>query len=478
MPDEDRLVPINEVDADDEAELIRILFMIMFFSYPLWPIHSWRTKESLKMSRWLPEKSSKPSVPRFYRPNGTENLRCDWVFDNDLDYVNQLSKHRMEFKDPENLDMDCASIRARHYFPDKAASKEEADFGVARARIVYKDYTLLEMELAANYAPQNHYCYAIDQKADPVFHQRIQSLASCFPNVEVTKHEFKVDSAGHGMGPSFVQCLKLLATPEKEWKYVHLLQNHDTSLRTNLEMVRILKWLNGSNDVEITSIPGGRVDTSLDWSFNALNLFQNKTRNDMKFNGYEPTLVFSKGYVESTLSRKMIDFMLNDLNLTELMRRIELKGFGIDEIMIPTLHASDAIAAPGGFTHYCYKSNTNVKHITRKSLWSQEGCNSKKMRHAICIYGVEDLVEHISKYPQMFVNKIMPEFDMAAVVCWYERLFNRTYIDPPTTERLDPNFYLNLAHVRYQYLKDANGIVNPVKLEKFDCKGKQEYDRL
>lgn len=59
-----------------------------------------------------------------------------------------------------------------------------------------------------------------------------------------------------------------------------------------------------------------------------------ETRNDMKFNGYEPTLVFSKGYVESTLSRKMIDFMLNDLNLTELMRRIELKGFGIDEIMV------------------------------------------------------------------------------------------------------------------------------------------------
>jgi hypothetical protein len=52
-------------------------------------------------------------------------------------------------------------------------------------------------------------------------------------------------------------------------------QNHDTSLRTNLEMVRVLKWLNGSNDVEITQIPGGRVDESLDWSFAALNLFQN-----------------------------------------------------------------------------------------------------------------------------------------------------------------------------------------------------------
>jgi hypothetical protein len=57
----------------------------------------------------------------------------------------------------------------------------------------------------------------------------------------------------------------------------------------------------------------------------------------MTLNGYEPKLIFSKGYVESTLSRPMVDFMVNELNLTELMRRIELKGFGIDEIMVSFL---------------------------------------------------------------------------------------------------------------------------------------------
>lgn len=82
------------------------------------------------------------------------------------------------------------------------------------------------------------------------------------------------------------------------------------------------------------------------------------------------------------------------------------------------------------------------------SLWSDgEGCNTHQSRHAICMYGIEDLVEHISTFPHLFVNKIMPEFDFAAAVCWYERLFNRSYVEPATTERLDPNFYLNLAHV-------------------------------
>ncbi|KAI6203752.1 Beta-1,3-galactosyl-O-glycosyl-glycoprotein beta-1,6-N-acetylglucosaminyltransferase 3 [Aphelenchoides besseyi] len=308
-----------------------------------------------------------------------------------------MSKNECSTKDPAELPMDCESIKTRNYFPDKPSSKEEAEFPVARARIVYKDYVLLEMELAAAYQPQNHYCFAIDNKSDATFHSRIHSLAKCFPNVVVTKREFKVDGGGHNMGPSFLECLHLLAVPEKKWKYVHLLQNHDTSLRTNLETVRILKWMNGSNDVEITYMPGGRYDEKLDWSFEALKLFKNDTRNKNPFNGYDPKLIFFK--------RAMVDFMINELNLTELVRRIELKSFGIDELMIPTLHAADAIAAPGGFTHHCLEQNIAVQHITR------------------------------------------------------------SHIEPPTTSRLNPAYYLNLAHVRYQYLKDANGIVSQDKKE-------------
>lgn len=127
-------------------------------------------------------------------------------------------------------------------------------------------------------------------------------------------------------------------------------------------------------------MPGGRVDTRLDWSFESLKLFKNgniyliilwikinflESRNKMTFNSYEPKLIFAKGYVESSLSRSMVEFMLNELNLTELMKRIEQKNFGIDELLIPTLHASDAISIPGGFTHECINKNIRVTHITR-----------------------------------------------------------------------------------------------------------------
>jgi hypothetical protein len=160
----------------------------------------------------------------FVHPEATKRLQCGRFFQNDTDYIKKYSKKRIAFKDPLNLSMDCNSIHSRNYFPVEASSKEEAEFPIARAKIVYKDYVMLEMELASSYAPQNHYCFAIDAKASPLFHARIHQLANCLPNILITKHEYKVDGWGHNMGASFFECLKVLAVPDKPWKYVHLLQ--------------------------------------------------------------------------------------------------------------------------------------------------------------------------------------------------------------------------------------------------------------
>lgn len=47
-------------------------------------------------------------------------------------------------------------------------------------------------------------------------------------------------------------------------------------IKTTQELVQILKWLNGANDVEIYPVPLDRgVDFNADWSFAGLNLFKN-----------------------------------------------------------------------------------------------------------------------------------------------------------------------------------------------------------
>lgn len=61
----------------------------------------------------------------------------------------------------------------------------------------------------------------------------------------------------------------------------------------------------------------------------------------------------------------MVDFMLLELNLTTFMQQLEVKDFGIDEIMIPTLQVTDALNVPGGFTHACIDRGVQNQHITR-----------------------------------------------------------------------------------------------------------------
>lgn len=88
------------------------------------------------------------------------------------------------------------------------------------------------------------------------------------------------------------------------------------------------------------------------------------------------------------------------------------------------------------------------------SLWfDEEKCKSKNMRHAICIFGIEDLAK-LSTLPHLYVNKMMPEFDFGAIVCWYEELFRHTYYNDKNSDlKINKKFYTELTHVS---LKDFN----------------------
>jgi hypothetical protein len=74
---------------------------------------------------------------------------------------------------------------------------------------------------------------------------------------------------------------------------------------------------------------------------------------------------FAKSLVQVSVSRAMVDFMLNDLDLTGLMQNIEIKTYGIDELLMGSLNAADAVDAPGGFTEYCLDHHSEETSLTR-----------------------------------------------------------------------------------------------------------------
>jgi hypothetical protein len=84
-----------------------------------------------------------------------------------------------------------------------------------------------------------------------------------------------MDSAGHNVTQSELECMKLLSNPSYKWKYLVSIGNHDIAMKTNQELIQVFKWLNGTNDILMAKVPAERVNPNVNWSFDALKLFKN-----------------------------------------------------------------------------------------------------------------------------------------------------------------------------------------------------------
>ncbi|KAI6177786.1 Beta-1,3-galactosyl-O-glycosyl-glycoprotein beta-1,6-N-acetylglucosaminyltransferase 3 [Aphelenchoides bicaudatus] len=421
----------------------------------------------------------------FKRPNVTQHIPCHKFFQSQLEHGYLAKKFRINYTDPANekdFPTDCASIFARNNFYMKPMSKEENEFPLAYARNVNKDYHFIEMLLSTTYAPQNLYCYSIDGKADKLFRKRMHDLAKCFPNIYITNFNATMDKLGHNTNAHHMSCLEWLNDKKKQWKYVMILQTHDLPLKTNQEMIQILKWYNGTNDVttQVRKIcmwyecfPWDKHD----WNFTKLQIFKDSARNNLVVNGHKPELTITRSLIQNAMSRKAIEFMFDTLNLTTTIEQLNSNpGTMTDEILFSSLNSNDNIQLPGGFTTQCDSNVGNVVGMSRFNIWSRnkQMCRSQLWRHELCIFGLEDLSPNLANNPYFFANKITPEYDFGAIVCWNEMLFNRTYFDRGF-HRLNKKSYTKLPQVRYNKAKHKYG--DDFDFENFDCE-KYEDDYI
>uniref|UniRef100_A0A7E4VCX6 Lactosylceramide 4-alpha-galactosyltransferase n=1 Tax=Panagrellus redivivus TaxID=6233 RepID=A0A7E4VCX6_PANRE len=432
--------------------LIATLFVIFFY------LAAHESPDEIVISRKFNFVAA-PPVPFFKRFEAARHLNCEKLFENQDNSTYKQEKVKVDL-DALEFDMSCSAIMKRNFFPHIPLSPDEASFPLAFAKVVYKDYLYLEADLASFYAPQNAYCFSIDSKADWKFKSRIHTLSKCFSNVIYTSNQFDVDSGGHNMDASHLVCMKALRS-YRPWKYVALLQNYDSAIKTNAEMVQIYRWLGGANDVELNPPFMERIDQSLDWTFKGLNLFKNSTKNT------DQKIAFAKGYNECSLSRAAVDYIFDELNVDKLVFQLNSGSFGIDEILIPTLQTDDAIGLPGGITRRCLDEKVTNSHFTRKSIWGpSKNCPSDSWRHGICIFGTEMLAE-MENWPELFGNKFIPEMDYGAFECMRERLYNRTY----AVDRMLPEDTLNelvyKTHIIVRYNRERRRLKFDKK--KFSC---------
>ncbi|KAL6733662.1 hypothetical protein Aduo_004293 [Ancylostoma duodenale] len=394
---------------------------------------------------------------RFSRRPETAHVECHRVLQDDKDYVKKISKNRTTLV-VRNISMTCDELRKRIVPSEKLRPLK---FGVAYARVVHESYEFIEDELRSSYHPQNVFCYSVDKKANGNFNRHINSLEQCFPNVVVTKARFNIDSSGHFMNHAHYECLKALIN-KAGWRYVLLLQNYDVIIKTVYETVAILDKLEGSNDVDIIPCEKNRWNHSAKWDARSLKLYRDeKLATPAQLNA---SITIARGAVQSSLSRAAVHWMVNTVDLTVLIDQLNSGGYGIDEILIASLQVSEIFDMPGRFTAECMRRKRDIGFITRVAvwIWEKDLCKSRKFRHGVCIYGIEDF-SWLSRHPKIMANKMMPNFDYSITDCMHELLFNRTHLEQ-TNDALNLNVYENLRSVRYHENR-----IRPDPNYKLDC---------
>jgi len=148
--------------------------------------------------------------------------------------------------------INCTQFIAERHYLTSPVNSEEAEFPIAFSILMFKDVEQFERLLRAIYRPQNFYCIHVDNKSSSEIHAAVNMIAHCFENVFVLQPSFNVLWGTFSVLEPELACMKRLLQRSKNWRYFINLTGQEFPLKTNWQIVRILKAFNGSNNIEGT----------------------------------------------------------------------------------------------------------------------------------------------------------------------------------------------------------------------------------
>lgn len=326
------------------------------------------------------------------------------------------------------LTSDCPSfIRIRGYH-EVPVQEPERSFPLAYSLVVHKNAPMVERILHAIYAPQNLYCIHYDQKASPAFRKAIQNLAGCIRNVFVASKLESVEYAHISRLNADLNCLSDLLRSEVKWKYVINLCGQDFPLRTNYELVKELKRLNGSNMLE-SSRPSELKKQRFLFQHQLKSVPYEYRRIPVKTSlAKAPPPHGIEVFIGSAYFVLSRDFVTH-VSESELARDFlawSADTYSPDEHFWATL-----VRVPGvpGHIPRSQADVTDLKSKTRLVKWNYlEGhlypaCTGTHLR-SVCIYGAAEL-RWLLGFGHWFANKFDPKVDPVLIKCLEEKLTER-----------------------------------------------------
>ena len=136
-------------------------------------------------------------------------------------------------------------------------TKDEVQFPLAFALIVHNSPFQVFRLLKVIYRPHNIYCIHYDIRASMVMKQLFNNLATCFANIIIPSNVTEVHWGHHSLMEAQMNCFSDLMMNHHKypWRYVITLCVKELPLRTNREIVHLLKSLIRTSAVRASPTP-------------------------------------------------------------------------------------------------------------------------------------------------------------------------------------------------------------------------------
>ncbi|XP_074658871.1 beta-1,3-galactosyl-O-glycosyl-glycoprotein beta-1,6-N-acetylglucosaminyltransferase-like [Tubulanus polymorphus] len=328
---------------------------------------------------------------------------------------------------------DCDAFRRKRKYILHPLTETEHQFPIAFSILIYADLERFERLLRMIYRPQNYYCVHVDAKSSAEFMAAVTGISNCFPNVFLSPERYDVVWGVSVLQPE-ISCMKQLLIMGKSWKYFINLTGQEAPLKTNFELVNILKTYNGANDVEKLI------------SRNAPERYAER----MKELPLPEGVRVVKGAVHVVLSRGFVEFTTHAPVAKYLYNWFSEKALP-DEYFFATLSHNPQLGAPGAYTGKVNETDpVKLPFLARLKYWKNENpCSAGFWRKEICILTAGELPT-LSRRPELFANKFFWNFSPVGFDCLEELYFNRTreqFAKGLSASSIDLSYYKSLDYV-------------------------------
>ncbi|XP_048777736.2 beta-1,3-galactosyl-O-glycosyl-glycoprotein beta-1,6-N-acetylglucosaminyltransferase 3-like [Ostrea edulis] len=298
---------------------------------------------------------------------------CQQIIDGDEEYIllanATMYKQNYTFptdKDIGDIAQNCEKFLGVYNYKYFFVSPEERGFPIAYSILTYKDAFQTEKLLRAIYRPHNLYCIHVDKSPDTGWLlYAMKSIANCLPNVFIASKLEDVIYAEFSRLKADLNCMSdLLNNTDVKWRYVINLPSQEFPLKTNLEIVKILKIFNGTS--------------SVDSDYDKNTLYRYKETYTVKHGKLESTgkkkdpppydIIIGKGIAYGVFSRDFVNYSINDAKAQGILKWLE-DTYSPDESFWATLVFNKHLNVPGvndsDLEAYYYTSSVPFRSVQR-----------------------------------------------------------------------------------------------------------------